>query len=328
MENILIRNEDDAWGLLKDIIEENLPAENFQICFENWPRFHIILTGDKYNSTITTKVMESFIEIQKSINRTYANLKYDRPLPQLLSDEDKRDLELVVQVKPGSTDLIGLIDGPLSKMAEGVVTNMDGHQTMMAILGCGLLFAFTVCFKAYVQKQKETKDSDTLIALSDKETECMKIFSEAINRSQRLALIRTEAEETYNSVLKGTSSANVVNIGDFKLEQPEVKEILRPVKSKSAEVQLNGEYRVLAIDNKKTDFYKVDLQYGDGRLFSARLEDKFLATKEQNRALIENALWQRTPIFLIVNGTELRGEVTQATIIDVRDRYIRGMHDV
>ena len=234
----------------------------------------------------------------------------------------------MVKVKPGSSVLEAVLDSPLCKFAEGVINKMDGNQLLIAILGSAALYAGTVCFKAYLQNQKEIKNSDMLLSMSDKETERLQIFSDAVKKSPQLEGIKTDAEFAFNSILKGAAEAETAQIGGVTLGKKEVVEVLRSVRTRSSEVQLNGEYKILAIDSTKPDHYKVELQFKNGQTFQARLDDQCLMTRDQNRIFIENALWERTSIYLLVNATELRGEITKATIVDVRDRFMKGMHDL
>lgn len=328
MKEIIVKNENDAWTLLEKILKEKQSNEFIQLKFDNWPKLEITLKGNKFNSTLNTKLMEGFLEVQKAINIAYAKLRYDRSTQRILSEDDKCALEFSVKVKQGSTVVEALLDSPFVKFAQEVVSTMDGSQVMITVLGSALLFSTTSCFKSYMQKQKETKDSEKQISLSEEETKRMKIFSDAINKSQQLQSINNDVEEVYNCILRGSLSADQVEIGGLKLVKNEIKEVLRKTRTKSTGVQLNGKYKILAIDNTNIDHYRVDLEYEDGRIFKAKLDDDCLIVKEQNKVLIDKAFWDRTSIYLLVNASELRGEITQAKVIDVRDRFIKGMHDV
>lgn len=324
----IIKSEDDAWDLMEKLLLEEGPTDFIKISFNKWPNLEIKLDGEHFNSSITPKVMESFIALQKGINSTYTLLRHNTGKSRNLTNEERHALEVVVKVNPGCSDLRAFLDLPLSKIAEGVVTNMNGSEMVIAILGCAALYAGTTCFKSYLQNQKEKKDSDTLISMTNQETKRMEIFSQALQQSPQLKTINTEAEDVYNSILKGAATAKSIQVAGLKLAKSEVTEILRTSRTKSQDTQLNGEYKVLAVDSANPDHYKVDLEFEDGREFTARLDQQFLATKEQNRKYIESALWDRSSIYLLVNATELRGDVTKATIIDVRDRYMKGMHDI
>lgn len=320
---LVIRNEEDAWRILKDACGGKLPKQISEIKFENWPIFEIKLEGEQFNSSLNTKMMEGFIELQKNINRAYADLYHNRATGQVLTEEERKSLELTVKVTPGCSDLGTILESALKELAKGVASKVDGTQVVIMVIGCALIWGGVSAWKAYLQRQKE-RDISTQGAISaqfasSQETERMKILADALTKEPRLKLAKEGAEEVYNKVLKGAASADEATIAGHAIKRSELKLLVRTSRSASQVVTLNGDYRVLKVDNSNPDHFKVDLEYQDGRKFNAKLAEAFFNTPT-NKQLIQNAEWERKPIKLMVEGTELRGEITTARIIDVLDR--------
>lgn len=65
---LVIKNDNAALNLLQKLLDD----ENFEVPeveFKNWPRFEMHVKGERYHSTITPELMESFLDLQKTINK-------------------------------------------------------------------------------------------------------------------------------------------------------------------------------------------------------------------------------------------------------------------
>jgi hypothetical protein len=59
--------EADAWRLLEDAVGGLLPKELFKVEMGDWPELSIRLEGAKFDSSLTTKMMDALIDLQKNI---------------------------------------------------------------------------------------------------------------------------------------------------------------------------------------------------------------------------------------------------------------------
>lgn len=323
---LVISSEEQAWELLRQACSDTLQLDPlFEIRFDNWPNLEIYLDGRQFNSSLTTKVMEGFIELQKSVNRAYAVINCNSGKANALTDKERDSLEIIIKVESGSTGLKAIFSDALKEFAKGAATKVTGNQVVIIVLGCALLWGGHSAFKMYLQQQKEREVSKEELATrrfaGEEETKRMKIFADAVKKEPRLQHVRTDAEETYNEILKGAAKARKIKVAGTELSQGEITALVRPAREMSSEIRLDGEYRVLKIDSSKVGFFQVELKGADDRIFTARLDESTIITRDQNKKLIETAFWGRGPLNLMINGRTLRGEITQATILDVKDRY-------
>lgn len=312
-------NEEDAWSLLQAALAGELPDDTFEINMGDWAEIHFHFKGPALNSTLTTSMMEAFIELQNNIYRVYAKLHHDSGTARTLTADEKHALNILIQVSPGSTQTKAILKDVVKKLVQGAVNKMQArHYVIIAMSGILALTSRSM-WKDYLSVQSEAKKADLHIALSKEESRKLEIFSDAMKQVPHVASIKSDADEFRNKVLKTSKSVDNIVIAGQEISKDQAKLLVRSTRSLATEVQLNGEYRILKVDSSRSEF-RVELLGVDGKSFWADLQDITIA-KERNKELIQAAEWNKKPIYLLVNGTAVRGEITTAKIIDVKERF-------
>jgi hypothetical protein len=316
--DIVIENENDAWLLLEKVLKEGMPEGPFDLIFKNWPVLEFRLKGEKFDSSLTVKVMQGFVDLQKNLNSAYSQLKYNRPSAVGLSAAEREKLEIVVKVDKGSSLFKVDLQPAAEALLQGVAGKMTGTEIIITVLGVSLIAGGVICAKAYFESQRQIKQIDVVPLLSTQETERLKIFAQAVKKNEKLGIIYEDAEETYDSILRGASEADYLEIGGQKIHKDLIEDLIRQKRSRSVDVQLNGMYRILKVDSSKPEDFLVEVRsQEDGSTFTAKLEDKWVFRRETNLELLKNAEWGKAQVFLRINGKELRGNINQAVILDV-----------
>ena len=320
---ISINNERDAWNLLERAIKDLLPDDTIQLAMGNWPEIHLKFSGAKFNSTITTSMMEAFIDLQKNIYRLYAKLQYNEARSVLLTDDDRRALNIFVQVSPGSTETTIDLKDAFKKLVEGAINKMEAkHFVILAMIGA-LSYSANSMWKDYLNSQNEIKKAELHIALSTEETRRLQIFAEATKQVPHVNSLAAGANEFRNKVLKSAKSADSIEVAGQHISREQATNLVRSSRTQSEEVRLDGVYRIVKVDSSNPDYFKVYLVDKDGKGFPAVLDDETI-TKAKNRELLQEAEWNKKTIRLMINGTKVRGDVTSARIIDVTARFSPG----
>jgi hypothetical protein len=131
------------------------------------------------------------------------------------------------------------------------------------------------------------------------------------------------SEEVINMILKGSRQADSITIGGHTLDKKQVGQLIRSERAIASEVRLDGQYRILKVDSSKASSFKVELQdMKTLHSFWAILQDATV-TKEKNKELLQEAEWNKQPINLAINAHEVKGDITSAVILDVKDRYLK-----
>src|SRR5690554_3645668 len=105
MEQMIIASEEQAWQLLEEVLQQPESA-GIDLRFESWPEFKLTLEGKDFHGTIPTRVMPPILELQKNIHRAYCRAKYNTDDTRCLKEDERDALELVVEVREGSTEFI------------------------------------------------------------------------------------------------------------------------------------------------------------------------------------------------------------------------------
>lgn len=316
-----ILTESDAWLLLEKTLADDIPidAEVFRLRIGSWPVLHLKLDGENFQSSISTKMMVAFLELQKNIYRAYAKMKYDIANGRLLTNEDKAALELMIQVNQGSSEFWAYLEDLGKKLVEGAIVKMEAKHYVILSIATILTIGGTVAINKYIVEQTERKQIEAQISLSKEETRRLEIMREASRQVPYVGTNIDMTEEVVNKIFKGAATAESITIGGHTFNKEQVGQLIRAERSISTEVRLDGEYRILKVDSSNIDFFRVELRDDTGRKFWAELKD-YTVTKEKNKELLQEAEWNKKPINLVINGKEVKGEITSASIIDVKDR--------
>lgn len=313
-------NENDAWDLLQTALAGKLPDDTFEIDMGDWAEIHFHFKGPALNSTLTTSMMEAFIELQNNIYRVYAKLHHDSGTTRTLTADEKLALNILVQVSPGSTQTTAILKDAVKKLVQGAVNKMEAkHYVIIAMTGI-LAFTSNSMWKNYLSVQSEEKKADLHVALSKEESHRLEIFSNAIKQVPHVASIKSDADEFRNKVLKSSKSADAITVAGQEVTKDQARLLARSTRTQAIEVRLDGQYKIQKVDSSKVDFFRVELLGTDGKAFWAVLQDITIA-KEKNKELLQEAEWSKKPINLMINGTTVRGEITAANIIDVKERF-------
>ncbi|WP_288843436.1 hypothetical protein [uncultured Deefgea sp.] len=320
--DIKITSEAEAFEYLEQAIRGEMDTgELISFNFENWPSISLRLEGDGYNSVITPEMAQGIISLQTAVNRIYARLVHHEANTRSLKTVEKEQLRIKAKVEDGST----LIEIPMGDFAETLATNlvskMDSNQLVITILGIVAVAAGSWCHKNYLNnraKEKEIdEDTQKAIAMTTEETKRMGVFAEAISKVHELAHIRDDLDLARTDLFKGIADAKQITLDGVTVAAAPIKKLTSNVRTQSKEIQLNGTYLIRGVDLSAEDEVKLKLSNVDnGREFTARFHDQSLDRAQVT--ILQNAEWGRSRVYLSINATELRGDITSATVVSVQ----------
>lgn len=155
MENeiIKIKSYEQVHKLLKEIISGNKNLKHTDIHVdENLGGILIHITGDKFQSTITTGVMKGIISLQKALYDGYSLLQYGKI--QKLTGAEKELLELQVRVNAGSSVIEILVD-KLAKAIGDKMEKLTSKEIIKIIIILILSYSASVLGGKYIDAKKE-----------------------------------------------------------------------------------------------------------------------------------------------------------------------------
>ena len=144
-----IQNEESALEYIKAALEGSYNNEIIQLEFDNWPQFQINIKGSRYNSTLTTTLMKSLVELQAHLNRIYAEVIYGKSA-KALTNEEREALEIVYKVEQGSSQVVADLAGFFTELGKNAMEKMTGRQVVTTVLGVAALFSAGSAYNSYL----------------------------------------------------------------------------------------------------------------------------------------------------------------------------------
>lgn len=321
IEKLVVRSENDAFKLLKKALENELADQPYALEFDNWPILTLRYVGEGYDSTITPQIAESLVELQHAMNRSFARLVKHSSNANVLTKEERQSLEFKAKVDEGSS----LITVDMGEFAQTLTTalagKMTGTELVIAILGLAVTAGGTLAYKAFLAARSDDKKVDQntkqLVSLSEQETKRLQIFSEALSKSGALRATHEDFDNVRHDFVKSVGDASEFDAQGISLTQDQARVIALTPRSKAEAVQLNGHYRIDKIDWSKDGEVRISLFGVDAerREFVASMSKDNLTGDSKEK--LKTCEWDGVPVYLSINATVLRGEVTTAVIVGV-----------
>jgi hypothetical protein len=310
---IVITSEEDAWKALQDAIRDKTDWGAVDFEFTGWPYIHLKLRGEQFDSTITTKNMQGFIDLQHTLNRTYAQLVYNSSAKSL-SQEDRDMLELVIKVEPGSSEFWARLEKAMEKIGKDLVGKMDGKQVVIVVCILASLYAGHGAWSDYLDAQVKEKEIESKQYASAQETERVRIIKEIVEARPALSEVSDDIYRHHSEMLKSVSEAEQVETRGVVLHQAEVRQIASTKREASEEKRIDGTFRVQGVESPDEDGIKIHVRrQEDGLEFTSGVKVITMAEEE----LLRDAIFRKEHLNLAFSAKVLRGSVTSASLISV-----------
>ena len=327
--NIVIRSEEDAYEVLRKARDGELGPYN-SIVFDGWPTLNLYLKGDKFHQSITPTVMKGLLEFQKGIYRSYAAAKYDHPSKRL-SEQEREDLEIRVDVNEGSSDLEINFQELAEKLLEQMVGKMNSQDIVITIVSIAVLYFGTSAYRSFLENRKETRmkeisdetQRETLAALkytSEQETKRAQIIADLAQSNSKVDNISQIAFDAQIEVVKAMAAGSSAQVEGIPLTQEVAETLTQNARRKSEEVRLDGVYRLIKLDWTDPSKFKVRVfNTKSGIYLDAEVQDDSLTGKYKEA--LREAEWSRSPVVLKINAKTLGDTYRNAVVISA-EKYV------
>jgi len=315
-----ISSEGDAFDLIQKALTDQIGEQPCKLIFENWPILTIKLEGEGYNSTITPDLAEALVSLQHALDRSYARLVHDLATSRGLSIEEREALKFKAKVESGSS----LIEINLGEWAERVglalTEKMTPKQLVTIVVTAAVVAGSTIAYKDFLTSHSEDKKIEAgmkeRVLLSQEETKRHEILVKALSDSPQLTNAAQDFDHARVDMLRGVGDADSLTVSGITLDRAEANTVARSKRSESKDIQANGQYKIVEVNWSHEN--EVRLKVADaktGREFVASFKDDSL--NQSQITMLQNEVWKRKPIYLSINATELRGQITTAVVIGV-----------
>lgn len=229
---IMIDNAESFWDAVEKFLflDDIEPGADLPIDleFRGWPNLHINVKGEKFHSSLTSSMVYGLANMHESFQRAYAMAKYGTANLQRLTNEDKQSLDIIFQIKEGSTDSETDWSGTINQFLAfltGAFEGMNGTQKMAILMT--LIIALTVggCFYAHTNSQDHiaglNAQTQTTQIVSNGMTKAFELGAEVKRRGETAVSREIEAhgEDGKASLLKSVAQdAESVEVGNQKYD--------------------------------------------------------------------------------------------------------------
>lgn len=311
---LYIRSEDDAWRALKYAIENgsDIP-EDFDVVFQGWPTYDLNIKGRDWHSTVPTRVMGPLLEVQKDLHRAYTSICYGSGNLNRLTSEDREKLELVIEVKEGSSEYDADLWKQFGAIAQAAVGKMTGTEIIITVVSLGLIITGGAVAKHWISTRLKEKESDNQIDLSTQETERIRVITEAMSRPV-IAAANENSIVTQSKLLKALKPGDRITTAGVSLSSEEAREVAQTERAVSEDVDIRGVFRVMANDATSGAGFKIKVErVADGLKLSAEVP---MELDIEQKKLIQKAEWSKGMelVSLHITGSMLRENINNAVV--------------
>ena len=294
----LIAMADDSESLLEEV------------CFVDWPYLELTICGERFDGGIPARLMPAIHSYQWMLDRAYAR-SLGKDARGLTLDERKR-IELVVGLKPGSTSIISDISTALNSAVQLVqeASSMSEAGATATIVCTAVFFAAGI---VKANMRKETKRS-----LSEQETERLRIVADLARDSVDMRAALSDMSKTNRALLKCLENDDRLFVdGEFIVNGRDANRIARKRRRESVRENVYGEFyvrsigapvsrkgiRVVVCDVDSEDEFTVDIP-------PSRVSDRGLS-------VLSRALLEKAPVPMHIHAMRRGTTVVHATLLSL-----------
>lgn len=329
-----LQTETEAWELLRKVIAGEIKVDAVpKLTLGPWAKIDVYIPAERYDAAMTPYMMKGWVDLQRSVYRAYALVHGGAGAANTLSDREKERLELVVEVRSGSSDQTVDIQAIIESVAASLVGKMEPEHILIAVLTLILTWGGSSAFSAWMERKKEEKLAEIEL-LKTKETQKShlaaleaittvatvdrartKLLAQAAQELPVVASLQEEADRGREALVKHVTKSDAV-VNGIKVSADTGQAITSRTRVTSIEVRLDGLYKIRKVDTTVETGFRVHLSDRDGNELVGDVAE--VMTTLEDRQVIQEAEWSKVPVFLQINAKKRRDEVVDAIIVRAR----------
>lgn len=324
----VIRSEDDAWDLLRQVASDDFEDKAVIPKFKGWPDLKIKYWRDGENRRLTAPMMEGLLDVQEAIYRAFLLVEEDTANLRHLSEYQREKYELGFKINSGSTEAKPDWNALAKEFVQTVSARMSGKQATIVILAALLAYTGHSAWVEYLDHKAQVAQaeasnrqvSEMLEAYKQADIadiEKMKLLRELASRTDTGQAIIEASEDAKEGVIRSAKRVDSTEVAGVEIQPEAAKRMARTPKAESKAENISGRYMILRNDTTVEDGFRVRLRNVDtDEEFFATLRDRLVAPED--REIIAAAEWEKEPIQATVAITRRRGEVIKAQIVSAQ----------
>ena len=299
----------------------------------DWAKIDVYVPEDRYDSALTPYMMQGWVDLQRSVYRAYSMAISGDPDGKKLSDAEKDKLELIVEVKSGSSDQTVDIQEIITRLGLALVDKMEPVHVLIGITIGALTFGGATVTKAWLNSKKEVKLAEieslksaatvkaqvaalqTIAEVAGVDRERVKLLEAAKEIVPVAANIEAEASKGREALVHHLAKQDSV-VNGVPVAAEAAQSITRKTRIEASDARLDGLYKIRKVDTTVATGFRVHLVDASGKELIGDVAE--VMTTLEDREVIREAEWEKIPVYLQINAKERRGEHFDAKILRAR----------
>lgn len=313
---LVIKNEQEAWEALQLALAGQI-SETAQVSFEGWPVFRLTIKGDDFDGSIPTRVMPPILELQKEIHRIYCRAKYQTDDTRSLKQEERDQLELVVDIQKGSTEFITDMAKALNEIIKS--SNMNGKQVLILLVSIGAMITSTVGWKDWLQTKERLHGQEITVKMSQEETQRLELVTKALSEQPELKKAQESLDDFKSDLSKKLKPEDKINVaGEAVIDGARAAEIVPTPRVTAQEIRIDGEFEINEV--------KFPKQFGGSYRFAVTrvLDAKQIMVdaapgvlSEQQIIILKDGAFGIKRVLMEINARQGRSGITGANLVSI-----------
>ncbi len=306
-----IRSETDLFDLIERIQFE--PWEEKDVLFVDWPRLEITIRGEDFDGGVPTRIMPALLAFQSTLRHGYARAVYG--VERRLTEEERRQTELIVRFEPGSTTFLSELWPVLNNALAAAAKKMSGTQAVVVILGIAAVAGGAYAWKTHVNYESERRRLEHQTRMSAEETERMGIIANLARDNLGLAAYQAEFAEAQNVMLRRMDASDRIEVhGEPIVDGATGRRIVRPLRPEPVHDRLDGRFIILSVESGRVrDGFRV-------RVRNVETRDELVVSIPEGTLPREQVLdlqsgeWSKQPLHMRINTIRIGRRIVRATL--------------
>lgn len=316
--DIVIRNEAEAWAWLEKALQAPAEIKDVrQIRFEGWPTLDLKYSGKDFYSSVPTRMMPVLLDAQREVNRLYARAIFGEDNLRRMTSEDRERTELVVKVKPGSSEYETNLQDVLTEIALRSVDKMDSIHLLILLLGSAVIFGSVIGWKAWLKTKEKIKEVDSRVSMSKSEEQKLAVMANALTKVHQLRDVAEGVDQFRNASLTKLEPEDKFAIPGTNLmvDGQHAAAVTESKREQSAQTTITGQFTILSVDSGALSGYRLKVRSLDNPedTFLVAIPDKTFSMDILNA--VRDGEWGKRPVQMQIKGRLLRGQLHGAVLV-------------
>ena len=308
---ITIRSEEDLHALIEQVADKGWD-DTEELRFDGFPRFDLVLRGERFDGGVPTRIMPALLEIQRAVDRAARQVSGRSQL----SKEQLRSTEIVVRTGEGSTGFVAEIWPIFNRLA----SQMTGTEALIAIIACALMLSGVAAWRYWLSHRREMAALDRdlkALELGEKQAEAFEKLSALLVDNPAAQQVAAHGERLVRILANRMADGDELVFPDgAELSATALKQAVQREPELPVDHQESGDYLVLSVES--------GLVKGDGlRVRVRRLDnDEELtvaipvgAMAAEHIEALKSGEWGKQPLRLELIVTRAGNRVRRATVV-------------